>query len=229
MNLRNRFVRQHIVKDKFVRVILDNDFITEYLRCQNNKSIAVENVALVSEKDSVENEAVGRSDAVQSEADIRENNTSENEAVGGSDAVENESVTENDSAVLVETSDDEQDKSVVFISEEKPPEITPRSENGNLRKENQNLKNRLRNVEIHVAALQKRVRNQIAGETIEIDDEKYEEDKNSAPPIEIDSENVLPIDLDGTWLTNQIQQIEDDGNMTALAADIAQFMECDRE
>lgn len=163
---------------KYVKVVLDNDFVTEYLQNQNA-------------------------------ADNRPDETN---------------------SVVVESSDDESDKSVVFVKEEKPPEVSPKTQCVKLRKENNQLKIRMRKVELHVTALQKRVREQTINEPIEID----QPSENTAP-IEIDepSENEAPqsndggMELDDEWITNQIEQIQDEGNFTILASEFAKHLEDD--
>lgn len=104
---------------------------------------------------------------------------------------------------LTDSSDDDLDKSVMFVSEQKPPDISPKAECVALRAENKNLKNRIRKIEIHVAALQKRVIN------------NEEQKENDGVDDSVDDE----------WVTNQIQQIQNDGNMTALAEEITKYMD----
>lgn len=124
---------------------------------------------------------------------------------------------------LIDSSGDEHEKSVVFVGEEKPPEITPKTECERLRKENKNLKHRIRKIEIHVEALQKRIihNDQLSAEPIEID-------PNETAPAENIS-NVVPADLnisfDNEWAINQIGNIQDEGNFTMLAAELAKYME----
>lgn len=166
MHLRSYSKSVRVVKDEHAKVVLDNDFVTEYLQNQN----AADN----------------RSDEINS--------------------------------VVVESSDDENDKSVVFVREEKPPEVSPATQCVKLRKENNQLQSRMRKIELNLAALQKRVREQINA-PIEID----QPSENTAP-IEIDepSENEAPqsndggMELDDEWITNQIGQIQNEGNLTVL-------------
>lgn len=61
---------------------------------------------------------------------------------------------------MVDSSDEEGDKSIVFVSETKPVETTPRTERDQLRQENKDMKHRIRKLEIHIGALQKHVHEQ---------------------------------------------------------------------
>lgn len=126
---------------------------------------------------------------------------------------------------LHDSSDDENEKSVVFVSEEKPPELSPKSQCDALKKENKALKSRIRKVEIHVTALQKRIIDKEPQIPVEIDpsnenDTPVEDD----PPFE-NITNALNFSLDPEWLNNQIEEIQNEGDFTAIAAEIAKHLE----
>lgn len=159
---------------------------------------------------------------------------------------------------LVDSSDEESENSVVFVGEEKPPEESPKTECDRLRKQNKDLRHRMRKLEIHVEALQKRVidngepsaapiniaPNEIApienapAQNIS-NDEPFAAPINIAPigiaPIENapaqNNSNVLNISnclntlLNDEWILNQIDEIQNEGNLTLLASELAEKIE----
>lgn len=126
---------------------------------------------------------------------------------------------------LIDSSCDEHEKSVVFVSEEKPPEISPKTECERLRRENKNLKHRMRKIEIHVEALQKRIihNDQLSAEPIEIDTNETAPAENISNAIPAD----LNISIDKEWVINQIENIQGEGNLTMLAGQLAEYLEKD--
>lgn len=166
---------------EFPRIVLDNKFVSEYLRKQN----------------------------------------------------EDQSVSSADVISLADSTDDENEKSVVFVSEEKPPEVSPKTECDRLRKENKHLKNRMRKVEVHVEALQKHIiqQGQTSAEPIDIvpiENAATEIDPIENSPTENNPKGIssdLNISFDSEWVTNQIGQIQDEGNLSTIAAEMAKYME----
>lgn len=126
--------------------------------------------------------------------------------------------------LLSDSSDDEGEKSVEFISEMKPPEIFPRTERDQLRQQNKDLKHRVRKLEIHVDALQKHVINNdqlsvpienVATENMHV--ENVPDDLNEVEP-------AMNISFDYEWVLNEIQEIQN-GNWSSLANIIAEDLD----
>lgn len=171
----------YIVKDEYSKIVLDNNFVSEYFRKLNS-------------------------------------------AANGSDA--NQSVVS-----LTDSSDDEHEKSVVFVSEEKPPETSSKNECVALRAENKKLHNRMRHIEVNMADLQKRINNEQPVEPAEpseidlLSENSVSTETNAPVEDGFDGLNAIDISIDEQWVNEQIQQLQNDGNYTALAADIEKHLE----
>lgn len=126
-------------------------------------------------------------------------------AISLDDSVANEA---NNSVISI--SEDEANNSVVFVGEEKPenpPENSSTTECEVLRQANKKLKRRMKKIEETMQALQNRMINHAAPiETSETE-----------PPVE------NQIDLD--WLSNEIDQLQKDGDITATVEQIAKLLE----
>lgn len=155
---------------------------------------------------------------------------------------------------MVDSSDEEGDKSIVFVSETKPVETTPRTERDQLRQENKDMKHRIRKLEIHIGALQKHVHEQpsVPIENIAIENGSVQHPpeyfgvnndqslvliENPAVenlPIENEPVDLLPViqfeedigfSMDDEWLLNQLNDINQNGNLSSLAEQMSKDLE----
>lgn len=128
----------------------------------------------------------------------------------------------------------ELDESIIFVCEDKPPELTPKSQVVLLQKENKKQQQRIRNLEIHVGALQKTLLCQATTHTIEIEDEASESEvaktqETESEPVECETAEVAEIDMnnsmiDADWVNDQIAEIRVEGNLTMMAAEIELYL-----
>lgn len=125
---------------------------------------------------------------------------------------EESNAVKNISIIDLDNSSDQMDDSVVFISEQKI-EISPKTEIAALKKENSVQKNRIRKLEIYVGALQKVV---LAGN-------KNAETPSNKPPIANDAD--LNLSIDEEWVNQEIDQMRNDGNFSAVAAELEKFLD----
>lgn len=99
---------------------------------------------------------------------------------------------------------------MIFVSEEKK-EISPKTEIAVLLKENSKQKRRIRNLEIHVGALQKIVLGKDEGHSGDAIASK----KNDAE---------LNLSIDEGWINQEIDQLRMDGNLTMVASELGVFL-----
>lgn len=121
-----------------------------------------------------------------------------------------------DDVILLSDSDEEGEKSVEFVSEMKPPEISPQTERDQLRQKNKDLQHRLRKLEIHVQALQRHV---INNDQLSVPNENVATGNALDDFIEI--EPAMDISLESEWVLHEIENIQQNGNMSLLADQIA--------
>lgn len=126
---------------------------------------------------------------------------------------------------LSDSSDEEGEKSVEFVSEMKPPEISPRTERDQLRQQNKDLKHNLHKLKIHVEALQQHVINNgqpsVPNENVATGNILVE----NAPDDFNDIEPALDISFDSEWVLNEINDIQQNGNMSLLADQLVENLD----
>lgn len=132
---------------------------------------------------------------------------------------------DDDVILLSDSSDEEGEKSVEFVSEMKPPEISPRTERDQLLQQNKDLKHNLHKLKIHVEALQQHVINNgqpsVPNENVATGNILVE----NAPDDFNDIEPALDISFDSEWVLNEINDIQQNGNMSLLADQLVENLD----
>lgn len=121
-------------------------------------------------------------------------------------------VSQNQPTIVIESSDDENDDSLVFMGEIKPPEISPKTAIASIQKEMSILKQRNRSLENRLKAMKSRLNEQCDSEN---------QTENVAPNDEPNSS--LNISVDEEWVNNEIQQMVNDGQLEVVLSDLTAY------
>lgn len=116
---------------------------------------------------------------------------------------------QNVSVISIKSDDENPNDSVVFVHEEKPPNISPKSQIEQLQRENANQRHRINKLETHVQALQKTILNN--GNEEQVDGV-------------IKNTSTLNMSFNESWLNNQIADLCNEDNITLLSSEIEKYM-----
>lgn len=126
-----------------------------------------------------------------------------------SNAIEQSVSAANTSIISLDSSSDELDDSVVFVSEEKK-EQSPNTKIAALSKENANQKKRIRNLEIHVTALQKSA--------------LKEKNNHQNLSVASTSNTDLNLSIDGAWLLDEVNKICGESDLSLVQAEMDKYL-----